>query len=270
MHHRVSPSQRAGLVSLCGYVVLVVACRNVGFLHYFELKQLPNFLLAAPMLFISVSAIVHYAVADPLRFVTLGFRYGSWSSASLSQKRSSTPDAAIDAEAKTGSRAAMMSGGKFGSNPLLLCHVYLYTFLVLVATFIMHVQVATRFLATSPVLYWWLADRLLLLQPPPPPCDSDSPAEATTAVEQKPTKNEPSRNSAQDHALASRGVHGAGRRSRRHRQGDQRRSPSPSPPSSPSSGNEDKARLWETAVLHYFTTYCVLGCALFSNYYPWT
>lgn len=48
--------------------------RGVGFLRYFQLKQLPNFLLATPILSLAVSSIVYYAKSEPEKFFSLGFR----------------------------------------------------------------------------------------------------------------------------------------------------------------------------------------------------
>ncbi|GAU38764.1 hypothetical protein TSUD_64950 [Trifolium subterraneum] len=47
--------------------------RNVGFLRYFQLKQLPNFLLASPILSLAFYSVVHYAKSRPQIFFSLGF-----------------------------------------------------------------------------------------------------------------------------------------------------------------------------------------------------
>jgi len=47
--------------------------RGVGFLRYFQLKQLPNFLLASPILSLALCSIVHYAKSRPQNFFSLGF-----------------------------------------------------------------------------------------------------------------------------------------------------------------------------------------------------
>jgi phosphatidylinositol glycan class V len=57
--------------------------RGVGFLRYFQLKQLPNFLLASPILSLALCSIVYYAKSRPEIFFSLGFR------ASTEEKNSS-------------------------------------------------------------------------------------------------------------------------------------------------------------------------------------
>lgn len=47
--------------------------RGVGFLRYFQLKQLPNFLLASPILSLAFFSVVHYAKSRPQVFFSLGF-----------------------------------------------------------------------------------------------------------------------------------------------------------------------------------------------------
>lgn len=48
--------------------------RGVGFLRYFQLKQLPNFLLASPILSLAVCSIIHYMRLQPKIFFSLGFQ----------------------------------------------------------------------------------------------------------------------------------------------------------------------------------------------------
>ncbi|THG22747.1 hypothetical protein TEA_022742 [Camellia sinensis var. sinensis] len=47
---------------------------GVGFLRYFQLKQLPNFLLASPILSLALCSIIHYVKLQPEIFFSLGFR----------------------------------------------------------------------------------------------------------------------------------------------------------------------------------------------------
>jgi len=47
--------------------------RGVGFLRYFQLKQLHNFLLASPILSLAFFSVVHYAKSRPRIFFSLGF-----------------------------------------------------------------------------------------------------------------------------------------------------------------------------------------------------
>jgi phosphatidylinositol glycan class V len=54
-------------------VVNLWLSRNVGFLRYFQLKQLPNFLLASPILSLAFYSVVHYAKSRPKIFFSLGF-----------------------------------------------------------------------------------------------------------------------------------------------------------------------------------------------------
>lgn len=49
---------------------------DCGFLRYYQISQLPNFLLASPLFVISCWGIAHYAWKDPTRFFTLGL-YGN-------------------------------------------------------------------------------------------------------------------------------------------------------------------------------------------------
>ncbi|NXU58920.1 PIGV mannosyltransferase, partial [Turnix velox] len=108
---------------------------NVGFLRYFELKQIPNFLLALPITLLGLGAACTYAGANPRHCLTLG----------LERRKSEEED-----KPRTG----------------FCCHaVFVYmvhaTILLVFGFFCMHVQVLTRFLcSSSPVLYWFSAHLL--------------------------------------------------------------------------------------------------------------
>ncbi|EFC40230.1 predicted protein, partial [Naegleria gruberi] len=45
---------------------------NVGLFKYYEFKQIPNFLLASPMILISLTAIYQYFSHDKMRFISIG------------------------------------------------------------------------------------------------------------------------------------------------------------------------------------------------------
>ncbi|MFS7956902.1 putative GPI mannosyltransferase 2 [Helianthus anomalus] len=47
---------------------------GVGFLRYFQFKQLPNFLLASPILSMAVCSIIYYVKLQPTVFFSLGFQ----------------------------------------------------------------------------------------------------------------------------------------------------------------------------------------------------
>lgn len=99
---------------------------NVGFLRYFELKQIPNFLLAAPTLGLSLLGCYKYIMDEWHRGFFLGL----------------LPD-----ESKT----------RGFYNDLVAPFVYQWAFMALYAFFMMYVQVATRFLSACPPFYWFAA-----------------------------------------------------------------------------------------------------------------
>ncbi|XP_064190663.1 palmitoyltransferase ZDHHC18-A [Anguilla rostrata] len=114
---------------------------DVGFLRYFQLRQTPNFLLALPVALLVAMAAWTYAAASP----ALCLRLGLW-----------------------GERL-MGGAGKPASgflNPRVFVYVVHAGVLLAFGFFCMHVQVLTRFLASSsPVLYWFSAHLLLHHEP---------------------------------------------------------------------------------------------------------
>ncbi|KAI8867732.1 mannosyltransferase [Ramicandelaber brevisporus] len=96
-----------------------------GFLKYYKLKQLPNFLIAAPMLSISLLGLYRYAISDWTRFVSLGLQRHS------------------------------VHQPFFRSA--LLPHMYLLGFVSLWCALFMHVQVYIRFMTSYPAVYWCTA-----------------------------------------------------------------------------------------------------------------
>ncbi|XP_028936686.2 GPI mannosyltransferase 2 [Ornithorhynchus anatinus] len=109
---------------------------NVGFLRYFELKQAPNFLLAAPVAALGAWAAWTYVAANPRHCLRLGL-----------------------VEARSHAGAGKPGDGFLG--PRVFVYVVHATALLLFGVLCMHVQVLTRFLASSsPVLYWFAAHLL--------------------------------------------------------------------------------------------------------------
>ncbi|MCL7039398.1 hypothetical protein MKW94_007018 [Papaver nudicaule] len=148
---------------------------GVGFLKYFQLKQLPNFLLASPILFLALCSIAYHGKLwlDEIAF-SLGFR------ASNKEKNDAQVSVEISSEVSKENpnlrQRKMMSKEQTLSSCLspvpsepgtvvpvksdyasisFIPFVLHLAILSATAFFVMHVQVATRFLSSSPPLYWF-------------------------------------------------------------------------------------------------------------------
>ncbi|XP_032848054.2 GPI mannosyltransferase 2 [Tyto alba] len=108
---------------------------NVGFLRYFELRQIPHFLLALPVTLLGSWAAWTYVIANPQHCLTLG----------LERRKS-------EEEGKP--RAGFCCPGVF-------VYVVHATVVLALGFFCMHVQVLTRLLGScSPIPYWFSAHLL--------------------------------------------------------------------------------------------------------------
>ncbi|NXQ17612.1 PIGV mannosyltransferase, partial [Peucedramus taeniatus] len=108
---------------------------NVGFLRYFELRQIPNFLLALPVTLLGSWAAWTYVSTNPRHCLTLGLER------SKSEERGKARDGFC--------------------GPTVFVYVVHSTALLVFGFFCMHVQVLTRFLgSSSPILYWFPAHLL--------------------------------------------------------------------------------------------------------------
>ncbi|XP_046518784.1 GPI mannosyltransferase 2 [Equus quagga] len=109
---------------------------NVGFLRYYELKQLPNFLLATPVAILVAWATWTYVTTYPWLCLTLGLQR------SKNNKTLEKPDP-----------------GFF--SPRVFVYLVHAAALLLFGSLCMHVQVLTRFLGSStPIVYWFPAHLL--------------------------------------------------------------------------------------------------------------
>ncbi|XP_061354747.1 uncharacterized protein LOC133299309 [Gastrolobium bilobum] len=153
---------------------------GVGFLRYFQLKQLPNFLLASPILSLALCAVVHYAKSRPLNFFSLGFQTTTEEKScgvmflsddlSRSKVASNVEKSSVRVEEyfNLRRRKNVIKGDAVNvpieSEPTarpgylsasVLPFVLHLGFMAGTAFLVMHVQVATRFLSSSPPLYWF-------------------------------------------------------------------------------------------------------------------
>ncbi|GCB62714.1 palmitoyltransferase ZDHHC18-A isoform X1 [Scyliorhinus torazame] len=117
---------------------------NVGFLRYYQLCQLPNFLLAFPVVVLGVWAAWQFVHADPWYCVQLGLTCRKL-------------------KEETEKDSHLLSG--FHGHRVFVYIVHATALLAFGICF-MHIQVITRFLASSsPILYWFTAHLLLDVEP---------------------------------------------------------------------------------------------------------
>ena len=126
--------------------------RGVGFLRYYEPKQIPNFLLAAPALGLAFYICFSYLGRNIANLFNLRFIFDSPRKFTISLSPSSSSSRSFDLPSKP-------SDTQWQNKPFLLAFVLHLLFLALTGLLIMHVQVSTRFLfSQSPLLYWFIAD----------------------------------------------------------------------------------------------------------------
>ncbi|KAL5832321.1 hypothetical protein ACOSQ4_017675 [Xanthoceras sorbifolium] len=155
---------------------------KVGFLRYFQVKQLPNFLVASPIMSLALCSIIHYVKSQPELFFSLGFQTSKEGKDFAPVLSSSGTDPKSDSGCFSDTSSSKMQGNENlrqrkptykGGNPAevplengsFVNSGYLSTsvlpfilhlgFMAATAFFVMHVQVSTRFLSASPPLYWF-------------------------------------------------------------------------------------------------------------------
>ena len=219
---------------------------NVGFLRYYESKQIPNFFLAAPALFVSANAFLSWWNAFSVRRARFGNERDE------SAKRSSDDDEAGKADEARSNRTRVTSGSSVSRrrregrslrlggekttktlsrdfalgdadvdkdawmlSPRVRPYLFKWAVMSAVALLAMHVQVTTRFLSVTPGVYWFLAKKGF--------------AEAET---ERRAKTQKKRSAA---------------------------------------GHEKKKKtFWRRGVTTYSTSFFLLGALLFPTFYPWT
>lgn len=122
---------------------------NVGFLHYFQLKQIPNFLLAAPILIYSGAGAWNWIriswekQPEALKLQCWKSRLFNWAFWALQQSK--MPDEIVRSPADT----------LFA--PAMLAHYAILAMAALLGFTTAHVQISTRLICSaSPAIYWQL------------------------------------------------------------------------------------------------------------------
>ncbi|XP_052065066.1 GPI mannosyltransferase 2-like [Mytilus californianus] len=104
---------------------------NVGFLRYYEFRQIPNFILALPVSVLSVSSVIYYYRQNPKICLTLGL----------------IPEKNIEDSEKNGF-----------INKRMLPYIAHLLFITVFGWFFIHIQVLTRMVfSSSPIVYWYAA-----------------------------------------------------------------------------------------------------------------
>lgn len=134
---------------------------NVGFLRYYEWKQVPNFLLASPIISLSITAVVTWIRCSWKRFQTDGNNYQAKSN--LPSLYGLIPWATFSLEhfardeIATGIKTSNDSETALTGSPLMLGHYAVLGASILLSLSFAHVQISTRLIcSTCPALYWFL------------------------------------------------------------------------------------------------------------------
>lgn len=119
---------------------------DVGFFKYYQWKQIPNFILAAPILFV----ILYHCCSYVSNNLKLCFKLGLvWRSVNVGYPN------------KMACRPRQYSRGFGANDPAMFVYVVHVMILTIFCIVFVHIQVSTRLLASaSPVLYWICSYRM--------------------------------------------------------------------------------------------------------------
>ena len=132
------PSEWCGWMVPASYNYIQKHHWNVGFLNYFEIKQIPNFVIAAPILYLVLSQSYAFFQHHKYYCLRLGFTHFGMDPA---QRVPTFDHYAVRGLPRD-------------------CFVYVVhaAVLAVLGIFCFHVQISTRMLCSScPVIYWWAA-----------------------------------------------------------------------------------------------------------------
>lgn len=147
-HREVQPDWcLAGKGSFYGYVQR--RHWNVGFLRYYQLKQIPNFLLAAPILIFSTWGVVTW-----IRTSWIGQKSG----AKARLTRQGVFQWALWALRRSSDEIQVNPSESMLHCPQMLSHYAVLAAVALLGATVAHVQISTRLIcSTCPAIYWHLA-----------------------------------------------------------------------------------------------------------------
>lgn len=117
---------------------------NVGFLKYYKLKQIPNFILAAPIILILLYHSLSYFVCNFSLCIRIGLKMNIFGCTN-----------------KMAYRPKQYSIGFGANDPTMFVYIIHILFLSIFCILFVHIQVSTRLLASaSPILYWICSSRM--------------------------------------------------------------------------------------------------------------
>ncbi|XP_059175549.1 GPI mannosyltransferase 2-like [Physella acuta] len=135
---------------------------NVGFLSYYELKQLPNFMLALPIIILSVRSCLYFFGLNKKLFYGLGFCDKVEGDQSVSRPgeviNEDCVNTTVYTRVKDKQKMARDSHSDIKVSSEIVVLVFHLASLLLFGCFFMHIQVLTRLLcSSSPLLYWYVS-----------------------------------------------------------------------------------------------------------------
>ncbi|XP_005102568.1 GPI mannosyltransferase 2 [Aplysia californica] len=142
---------------------------GVGFMNYYEVKQIPNFILAFPVILLSVRSCLFFVRKSGKSFFQLGFGnslnyFMRNTSQARDKKRDSLSDDEVDMD-EIDAKSQVWKPSTAEHSHRIVVYIFHLIGLTVFGCCFVHIQVLTRLLfSSSPLLYWycgmlWYRDR---------------------------------------------------------------------------------------------------------------